>query len=53
MFARQSRLHAIAFTFALLVTSGMLGAVDSLATHPAAELQMATAPGALQCPAHA
>lgn len=53
MFARQTRLHAFAFSFALLVTSGMLGAVDSLATHPAAESQMATAPALLHCPAHA
>ncbi len=52
MFARQTRTHATAFAFALLFTAGMLGAVDSLATHPAADLQMATGPAALQCPAH-
>lgn len=52
MFARQTRLHATAFAFALLFTAGMLGAVDSLATHPGSDLQMAHTPASLQCPAH-
>ncbi len=53
MFSRHTRHHATAFVLALLVTAGMLGAVDSLATHTAdAELIAAAQPAlALQCPA--
>jgi hypothetical protein len=49
--AHQTRQHLAAFAFALLSTLGMLGAVDSLASHPADELLMAQAPMSLQCPA--
>lgn len=56
MFARHPRHHASAFALALLFTVGMLGAVDSLATHPADDAMLAAAAHAahpvvsLQCP---
>ncbi len=57
MFARQPRFHLLALAFALITTAGMLGAVDSLATHPAdGAVWMAEVPAAaasLQCPVHA
>jgi hypothetical protein len=53
MFARQTRQHATALFLALIVTAGMLGAVDTRATHAGEDLQMAAAPAALQCPANA
>lgn len=52
MFARQTRPSATALVFALFVTAGMLGAVDSRATHAADALQMAESPVELHCPAH-
>jgi len=49
MFAHSTRQRATAFVFALFATVAMLGAVDSLATHPAADAQWAQGSSALQC----
>lgn len=56
MFARQLQHHLFAFALALVTTAGMLGSVDTRATHATQDaVWMAQAPAsasALQCPVH-
>ncbi len=53
MFTFRPRQHATALAFAALFTFGMLGAVDSLATHPAHDAAQLAHGATLQCPAKA
>ena len=43
MFSRSLRLQALTLSLAGLLTLALLGALDTLATQPAADLQMAAA----------